>query len=614
MSRWFTSMAALTTLVCAGSPSLPIFQTALPIAPIATPYTSANVDGQQIDYYQLTIEPFQKQLFDGLAATDFVGYDGFAPGPTFYVQRGVQTVLRFNNNQYQDSVVHLHGSPTHSPWDGWTEDPIKPGQIKDYYYPNTESARSLWYHDHAEGLTSGNCFKGLTASYIIYDPAEDALGLPTSKYDVILHISDTMYDSNGQFVNVNDDQESLYGDVIAVNHQPWPYMLVEPRKYRLRLYNTAVSRPFDLHVEQDNGDWLNMQIIASDAGLFGAPVESPDVVIAMGERYEVVVDFSQFAGQNLTLKNTYSTAEMPSYANTNLVMEFVVGGDVADWSSNEVPSSLAPSIAWPQSSKTEPDRTFRFGYGGDNHWTINGISFTDANNRVIANPQQGTVELWELQHATGGRDFHPVHIHLVDFQIVSRTGGSRGVMPYESAGLKDIVLLEPGETVRILAYYGVWSGLYMFHCHNLIHEDHMMMAALNVTRLPELGYDNVQGLADPTDSRFIAQDWSADVYSDASIQSTLTYLGGLGAYNEGYEMSTALSAYYATNTAGAVVASATTQASEAMVTSESTNDAARSHVEWNNHAPAPSSGSAWGSGQNGGHNEQGNGKGRPWQT
>lgn len=82
---------------------------------------------------------------------------------------------------------------------------------------------------------------------------------------------------------------------------------------------------------------------------------------------------------------------------------------------------------------------------------------------MLARPPQGTVQLWELQYA-GGPGVHPVHVHLVDFQIVSRTGGRGKVLPYESAGLKDIVLLQPGETVRVLAYYGAWNGLYMFHC------------------------------------------------------------------------------------------------------------------------------------------------------
>lgn len=174
--------------------------------------------------------------------------------------------------------------------------------------------------DHADGITSGNCFEGLTAAYIIYDPAEDALNLPTGKYDVPLQISDKMYTSSGALVSVDDEQYNFFGDIIEVNYQPWPYLEVEPRKYRFRLYNNAMSRPFDLHVEQANGDWLDFQVIASDSGLFGSPVESNDVVLAMGERYEIVVDFSEYAGQNITMKNTFSMDGMPSYANTDLVM------------------------------------------------------------------------------------------------------------------------------------------------------------------------------------------------------------------------------------------------------------------------------------------------------
>lgn len=294
------------------------------------------------------------------------------------MQRGTQTVVRYDNNKTDDSVTHLHGSHSqlrcglvlvymltglaHSPFDGWSSDTIGAGQFKDYYYPNDQSARSLWYHDHADGITSGNCFKGLTGIHIIYDPAEDSLNLPTAQYDIPLMIQDKMYTSTGDLVDVTSEENDFYGDIIEVNFQPWPYLEVEPRKYRLRLYNTAMSRPFDLHIEQSNGDWLDFQIIASDAGLFDAPVASNDVVIAMAERYEIVVDFSQYSGQNLTMKNTYTQYGTPAYDNTDLVMSFVVGKTVSDWTSNEVPSTFNSDIAWPE-TKTEVDHTFRFQLG-----------------------------------------------------------------------------------------------------------------------------------------------------------------------------------------------------------------------------------------------------------
>jgi bilirubin oxidase len=210
-----------------------------------------------------------------------------------------------------------------------------------------------------------NCFKGLTGTYIIYDPDEDKLGLPTGKYDVPLMITDKMYTDSGDLASVANESEDFVGDIMEVNGQPWPYLEVEPRKYRLRLYNTATSRPLDLHVEQSNGDWLDFQVIASDSGLFGSPVNSNDVTMGMAERYEIVVDFSTFANQNLTLKNafTLSGPGYPQFDNMDLVMSFVVGNTVSDWSSNDVPSTLNPSINWPE-ARDQVDHTFRFQRGG----------------------------------------------------------------------------------------------------------------------------------------------------------------------------------------------------------------------------------------------------------
>lgn len=244
----------------------------------------------------------------------------------------------------------------------------------------SQNARSIWYHDHADGITTMNCFRGLIGTYIIYDPEEDKLGLPTGKYDVPLMMTDKMYTDSGDLVSVANESEDFVGDIMEVNGQPWPYLEVEPRKYRLRLYNTATSRPLDLHVEQSNGDWLDFQVIASDSGLFGSPVNSNDVVIAMGERYEIVVDFSAFANQNLTLKNAFSLMGQgyTQFANMDLVMSFVVGNTVNDWSSNDVPSTLNPNIDWPE-DRDQIDHTFRFQRGGGTYIMIltSGTSLTN---------------------------------------------------------------------------------------------------------------------------------------------------------------------------------------------------------------------------------------------
>lgn len=179
---------------------------------------------------------------------------------------------------------------------------------------------------------------------------------------------------------------------------------------------------------------------------------------------------------------------------------------------------------------------------------------------MIARPEYGSTQLWEVVYA-GGPGVHPVHLHLVDLQIISRTGGSRGVLPYEAAGLKDIALLEPGETVRLLAHFGPWNGIYMFHCHNLVHEDNNMMVDFNITILEDMGYNPTTDFVDPLDARFVAKAVQDDTYDDASISGTLSYLAGLNAYATQYVL--AAESIASTQT---TVYAASTVSSDAIVT------------------------------------------------
>jgi bilirubin oxidase len=424
---------------------------------------------------------------------------------------------------------------------------MKVGQYKDYYYPNSESGRTIWYHDHADGHTAADAYYGQAGVYIIHDPAEDALGLPSGNYDVPLALTDKIYQSNGDLASPTGNTMNFFGDVIEVNAQPWPYLSVEPRKYRFRIFDMSLSRPYDLYFEDPSGNWIDFQVIASDSGLFGTPVTTNDLVIAMGERYEVVVDFSSYAGKNISLNNNMQQQQINEYDNTDQVMRFVVGNSVSDSSNNgAVPSTLNGNIQWP-AERTTVDHTFNFQMGGEAMWTINGVDFSDVNNRILARPPQGTVELWELHH-TGGPAVHPVHIHLVNLQVVSRTGGSRGVLPYEAAGLKDTVLLEPGETVQVRAFYGPWNGVYVFHCHNLVHEDNAMMDAFNTTLVESLGYDfnSTFAFSDPMAEQFTAQDYSDEAYQPSALTSAVLSLASLAPYPLASSLMAAENSYYAT--------------------------------------------------------------------
>ncbi|KAM0252551.1 hypothetical protein ACHAQJ_007683 [Trichoderma viride] len=296
-------------------------------------------------------------------------------------------------------------------------------------------------------ITSVNLFSGLAGFYIIEDAeVETRLGLPQDKYDIPLALSSKQYTSTGNLTSVGNETGSVYGDVIEVNGQPWPFLSVEPRRYRLRILNTALSRTFNLTIlDNSSGSALPLQVVASDSGFMSVPITTTELIVAEAERWEVIIDFS-----------------------------------------------------------------------GNDEWVINGVSFTDVKNRVLAAPQRGATEIWVLENHNSHWS-HPIHIHLVDFQIISRSNGRNSVESYEKVALKDVAVLGPKETVTIAVTFAPFAGLYMFHCHNAIHEDHAMMDAFNITAIQGLGY-NASDLmfADPLDAS-----WRAKNYTDSAAQSSV---------------------------------------------------------------------------------------------
>lgn len=189
----------------------------------------------------------------------------------------------------------------------------------------------LWYHDHAVDHTAENAYLGQAGAYIITDSEEESLNLPNGDFDIPLILSSKEYQKNGNIYFNHNETTSLFGDVIHVNGQPWPYFKVEPRKYRLRFLDAAVSRTFRLSFEDPQNNKIGFQVIASDAGLLEKPVMTNRVSISMAERYEIIFDFAPYKNMNITLRNDRMVGADLDYPNTDKVMRFIVdANEVAD--------------------------------------------------------------------------------------------------------------------------------------------------------------------------------------------------------------------------------------------------------------------------------------------
>ncbi|KAH6671344.1 oxidase cueO precursor [Halenospora varia] len=525
-----------------------IFQYPLPIPPVLPPsttYTNTST-GKTIDFYEINIQAFDKQTYPNLGVTSYVGYNGIAPGPTLKMTKGREAVVRFVNSYNRPSSIHLHGSYSRTPFDGWAEDVTNPGQYKDYYYPNAQPVRTLWYHDHAIGITAVNAYFGQAGFYILEDQAvSDKLKLPTGDYDIPLMLASKQFLPSGKLLSPENERVSLYGDVNTVNGQPWPYLNVENRKYKFRLLDASISRSYSLYLVADSAPntKIPFTVVGADAGYLDHPVVTSTLDIAMAERYEIVIDFDKYKNQNLTLKNARDFQTNPDYPATDRVLRFVVGDKVSSSEGNGDIASHLGDLAIPP-SRTTIDQEFTF-ERTNGEWLINGIGFENIKNRVVAYPPQGKVQRWRLINKSGGWS-HPIHIHLIDFQVVKRSGSGRsGVMPYEAAALKDVVYLGTNEEVEVIANFAPWSGVYMFHCHNLVHEDHDMMAAFNVSQvdLSTFGYPEKVSFNDPMAPLFRAKSFSGTDLNQVR-DVLLPYFQNIDAYPDADSVLKALDDYY----------------------------------------------------------------------
>jgi len=457
------------------------------------------------DYYEISQEVALAEILEG-PKTEIWGYNGMFPGPTIESRRGRRSVVTHTNNLPVPTVVHLHGGHTPAESDGYPLDLVFPidrsymnmhartsahdGSSADhlvagdtsegsrsYTYPLEQRAAQLWYHDHRMDFTGPSVWRGLAGFHIVRDEEEDALQLPSGDHELPLMITDRAFDSNNQLTYPSVDPSLLgtpgvraeyvggvLGDVMLVNGTAWPFLDVDRASYRLRILNACNARRLDIRLDPPDADLTQ---IGSDGGLLATPIRHQHFELASAQRVDLIVDFSKYKpGTRVTLVNAYGDGDMGK------ILQFRVGE--RSQPAYEIPdrlSSISPLVP----ANREPDRTMRFLAGnvnGSHGWVVNGLPFSP--HTVSAAVSRGTVEVWRLIS-----DFyHPVHLHLNPFQVISRGGGPPGVF---DAGWKDTIDLRPYEEATIATRFDGSPGKYVFHCHNLEHEDMAMMANFTIS-------------------------------------------------------------------------------------------------------------------------------------
>jgi len=393
------------------------------------------------------------------------------------------------------AVVHLHGGEVQSEFDGGPDEWFTPDGLHGpgyrtlsptdpnaavYFYPNSQEATTLWFHDHTLGATRLNVYAGLAGFYFLRDWANERTDLPGGPadsggpaYEVEIVIQDRMFDTNGQWFfpdspPLNPEHPfwlpEFLGDAIVVNGKTWPFLNVQPRRYRFRFLNGSNARFYRM--------WLENMLtatpgpvfwqIGTDGGLLNTPVKldpmDPVVprffLLAPGERADMIIDFSGFAGQTLTLRNNarapYPKGAAADPGTTGQIMQFrVAPTPVADTSYNpstlvtprtQNPIVLLTNGAGALAPGVTPSVTRRLtlnevmgmaqpGFPGgplevlvnNTKWdgtmspNIDPTQFPDG---VTEKPGHGSTEVWEIINLTA--DAHPIHLHLVQFQLLNR--------------------------------------------------------------------------------------------------------------------------------------------------------------------------------------------------
>ena len=436
----------------------------------------------------LTAQKTTQLIFKGKLST-VLGYQSESIlGPTILVNSGDSLKVQLKNDLTEPTNIHWHGLIVPANMDGHPEDVVQPGASFDYKFKVAQRGGLYWYHPHPDGYTAKQAYLGLAGAIIVRDTEEDKLNLPSGEFEVPLVIQDkrinTDYSLNYS-PTMNDVMTGYMGQYITVNGVHAPYKGVKTTTYRFRVLNGSNSRIYNLGFS--NG--VSFKVIGSDGGLLETAETVSTLLLAPGERADILIDFSSYnIGTELFLiNNTFTGASTQGKQKFN-ILKFVVETKMT---TDYVTPTLLSSIDKIASSTASKTRTFRISEmsmsGMGNMGNMGGMTMTGMHqinnkvydkNRIDEVVTAGSTEIWVFDNSAGAEP-HPMHIHGVQFQVLDRTGG-RGKLISSEKGWKDTILLLPGEKVRVIMTFSEYKGVFMLHCHNLEHEDDGMMLQFEV--------------------------------------------------------------------------------------------------------------------------------------